>query len=401
MLFSSPGCVLIINAGSSSLKFALYRAAAEPTLVLAGKFDRVHLADGHFSWHDVATGQAHRRVLQLPDHAACLPILTELVETHAGSGELLAIGHRVVHGGPRLVEPARVTPALLAELERCRNFAPLHVPVQLMILEAFGRVLPRVPQVACFDTAFHAHMPAVAHILPIPRRFYEQGVRRYGFHGLSYTYLMEELRRIADPDAASGRIVLAHLGNGASMAAVSGGQSVDTTMGFTPAAGLVMSTRPGDLDPGLVSYLHDVEGMSFDEFHRMINGQSGLLGISETSSDVRDLLLHEETDPRAAEALAVFCYQARKWIGALAAAMEGLDTLVFSGGIGENSPVIRTRVCEGLEFMGIALDPARNVANAPVISADHARVTVRVIPTDEEKLIARQTCRMLCDESKL
>jgi len=392
---SGEKCVLIINAGSSSLKFGLYRAGADPVLTLSGKFDRIHLSDATLEVRHADGRPAEQRELQLPDHAACLPILVEVVGKHAGTDSLKAIGHRVVHGGPRFTQPTPVTPRMLAELDGYKMFAPQHVPMQLMIMEAFGRMLPSVPQVACFDTAFHADMPAVARMLPIPRRYYERGVRRYGFHGLSYTYLMEELERIAGPAAVQGRVILAHLGNGASMAAAHGGRSVDTTMSFTPAAGLVMSTRPGDLDPGLAAWLHGVEGMSFEDFHRMVNGQSGLLGISEISSDVRDLLSREESDPRAAEALAVFCYQARKWIGALAAALGGLDTLVFSGGIGENAPVIRARICEDLAFLGVRLDGRLNLSRAGLISPAEAPVAVRVIPTDEEKLIARQTCRLL------
>jgi len=231
-------------------------------------------------------------------------------------------------------------------------------------------------------------LPRVARLLPIPRRYAKAGVRRYGFHGLSYSYLMRELERLAGHAAANGRVILAHLGNGASMAAVREGRSVDTTMAFTPAAGLVMSTRSGDLDPGVVAYLARTEGMTAEQFYHMVHAESGLLGVSETSSDMRDLLEREETDPRAAEAVALFCYQAKKWIGALTAALGGLDTLVFSGGIGERSPVIRARICEGLEYLGIQIDPTRNRACAPVITLDDSKVTTRVIPTDEETLIA-------------
>jgi acetate kinase len=254
---------------------------------------------------------------------------------------------------------------------------------------------PALPQVACFDTAFHGTMPRVARTLPIPRRLEAKGVRRYGFHGLSYSFLMEELRRVAGARASRGRVILAHLGNGASMAAVRKGGSIDTTMGFTPAAGLVMSTRSGDLDPGIVGFLARTEGMTAPEFQKMVNRDSGLLGVSGTSSDMRDLLGRESRDIRAAEAVALFCYQARKWIGAYAAALGGLDTLVFSGGIGENSPAVRARICRGLGFLGVALDARRNAANAPVISRPAGRVAVRVIRTDEELMIARSVMRTL------
>jgi len=235
----------------------------------------------------------------------------------------------------------------------------------------------------------------MAKLLPIPRRYDAKGIQRYGFHGLSYAYLMEELVRLGDPAAKTGRVILAHLGNGASLAAVLNGKSIDTSMGFTPAAGLVMSTRTGDLDPGLAPYLARTEQMTTEQFDGMVNHQSGLLGVSETSSDMRDLLDHEKSDVRAAEAVALFCYQTKKWIGAFAAALGGLDTLVFAGGIGENAAPVRARICDGLNFLGVKLDKARNAKNAAVISANASVVKVRVIRTDEELMIARSVCRIL------
>lgn len=293
-----------------------------------------------------------------------------------------------------------ITAELLEELASLRAFAPLHLPVELQLIEDFQRLCPRTPQIACFDTAFHREMPRVAKLLPIPRRFGEVGIERYGFHGLSYAYLLEELERVAGMELARGRVILSHLGSGASMAAVFRGKSIDTTMAFTPAAGLVMSTRSGDIDPGLVAYLVETQGMSISEFHDMVNSRSGLLGISETSGDVRELLERESSDPRAAEALAVFCYQARKWIGAFAAALGGLDALVFSGGIGENSSPIRAKICEGLAFLGLDLDRARNHANLPLISDDASKVAVRVLGTDEELCIARWTRRLMNDSRR-
>jgi acetate kinase len=238
-------------------------------------------------------------------------------------------------------------------------------------------------------------MPRVAKLLPLPRRYDAKGIQRYGFHGLSYAYLMEELARLGDPAAKTGRVILAHLGNGASLAAVRDGKSLDTSMGFTPTAGLVMSTRSGDLDPGLAPYLARKEKMSTKQFYEMVNHKSGLLGVSETSSDMRDLLAGEKTDVRAAEAVALFCYQAKKWIGAYAAALGGLDTLVFAGGIGENASPVRTRICEGLGFLGIELNRSHNAKSAAIISTATSRVTVRVIRTDEELMIARSVCRTL------
>jgi acetate kinase len=312
-----------------------------------------------------------------------------------GLAAVSAIGHRVVHGGLRYHTTQRVTDEMIAELRHFSPFVPDHLPSGIMLLETIGRECPRVPQVACFDTAFHRDLPRVAKLLPIPRRYDAEGIQRYGFHGLSYAYLMEELERVAGGAAAQGRVVLAHLGNGASMAAVRGGKCLDTTMAFTPTAGLVMSTRPGDLDPGLFTYLARVKGMTGEQFHQMINKQSGLLGVSETSPDIRDLLAREGADVRAAEAVALFCYQAKKWIGALAAALGGLDTLVFAGGIGENRAVVRARICDGLDFLGVELDPARNEAHAPVITRDGSRAVVRVMRTDEELYIAREVMKHL------
>jgi acetate kinase len=309
------------------------------------------------------------------------------------------VGHRIVHGGPWYDAPAMVTDAMLHDLRRIAPFDPEHLPGELALIDAFRRLDPELPQVACFDTAFHHGLPRVAQIVPIPRRFEASGVRRYGFHGLSYTYLMEELARTAGQEAARGRVVLAHLGSGASLAAVRDGRCVETTMGFTPTSGLVMSTRTGDLDPGLVNFLARTEGMTADKFHHMVNNESGLLGVSETSPDLRDLLAREGGDVRAAEAIALFCYRVRTGIGALAAALGGLDTLVFSGGIGENSAEIRRRALAGLEFLGIILDGPRNQENGPVISADGSAVTVHVIRTDEEAVIARATAAVLGRQS--
>jgi acetate kinase len=317
------------------------------------------------------------------------------IEERGGRDALTAVGHRVVHGGPKYSEPQRITAELVEELHRLSPFDPEHLPEEILLTEAFHRRFPELPQVACFDTAFHHDLPRVARLLPIPRHYEAQGVRRYGFHGLSYAFLMEELGRVAGTQAAHGRIILAHLGNGASLAAVHDGKSVDTSMSFTPTAGVPMSTRSGDLDPGLVGYLARVEKMSATQFNKMVNFQSGLLGISETSSDMRDLLDREAQDVRAAEAVALFCYQVKKWIGAFAAALGGLDTLVFAGGIGENAPTVRARICEGLGFLGIELEATRNAANEGVISTAASGVAIRVIRTDEARMIAKTVCRVL------
>jgi acetate kinase len=301
----------------------------------------------------------------------------------------------VVHGGPKYSKPQRITAEMIEELRGLSPFDPEHLPEEILLTEAFHRRFPGLPQVACFDTDFHHDLPRVARLLPIPRRYEAQGVRRYGFHGLSYAFLMDELSRLAGPDAAQGRIILAHLGNGASLAAVRDGKPVDTSMSLTPAAGVPMSTRSGDLDPGLVWYLARTEKMNAKQFNEMVNFKSGLHGVSETSSDMRDLIDREMHDVRAAEAVAMFCYQVKKWIGAFAAVLGGLDTLVFAGGIGENSPVVRARICEGLGFLGIEIEEKRNAANDGLISASAGRVAVRVIRTDEELMIARSVIRLL------
>jgi acetate kinase len=387
--------VLIINSGSSSLRFALFKADKSLPQILIGKFDRIGLPDARLSFTDVPAHQRHERRIKAPNHVACVPLLIELLEKKTGVGAVRAIGYRVVHGGPHYRDPRRVDGAMLKELRRISSFAPNHLPSAIAVMEVFATKFPRVPQIACFDTAFHSTLPRVAKLLPIPRRYEAKGVQRYGFHGLSYSFLMQELEAVAGAKVARGRVILAHLGNGASMAAVRNGQSMDTSMSFTPAAGLVMSTRSGDLDPGLVAFLGRSEQMTETQFDRMIHHESGLLGVSETSSDMRDLLARETKDVRAAEAVALFCYQAKKWIGSFAAALGGLDTLVFSAGIGENCPSIRARICDGLGFLGIELNRKRNAKNAPLISPDAGRVKVRVIRTDEELMIARSVCRIL------
>jgi len=284
---------------------------------------------------------------------------------------------------------------MIEDLRKLISFDPEHLPEEILLIEAFSHRFPTVRQVACFDTAFHHDLPRVARLLPIPRRYEAQGIRRYGFHGLSYAFLMEELVRVAGNRAACGRVILAHLGSGASLAAVHHGKSMDTSMGLTPAAGVPMSTRSGDLDPGLVCHLARTEHMTPEQFNKMVNFESGLQGISETSSDMRELLDHEAQDARAAEAVSVFCYQVKKWIGAFAAALGGVDTLIFSGGIGENAPIVRARICEGLGFLGIALDLQRNAQSAPLISQDTGAVAVRVMHTNEALMIAKSVTAIL------
>ncbi|MBZ5570128.1 MAG: acetate/propionate family kinase [Acidobacteriia bacterium] len=387
--------ILTINGGSSSIKFALFEAGDSLQRILEGAIERIGLPQATLRAKGLKQADNYSRPVTAPDHTAAVGVLMNWIEERSGPDALTAVGHRVVHGGPKYSQPQRITAEIVEELRWLSPFDPEHLPEEILLTEAFHRRFPDLPQVACFDTAFHHDLPRVARLLPIPRRYEARGVRRYGFHGLSYAFLMEELARLAGSAAAQGRVILAHLGNGASLAAVREGKSVDTSMSFTPTAGVPMSTRSGDLDPGLIWYLGNSESLDAKRLNEMVNFQSGLLGVSETSSDMRDLLERETQDVRAAEAVALFCYQVKKWIGAFAAALGGLDALVFAGGIGENAPTVRARICDGLGFLGIELEEKQNAANAGVISAAAGRVVVRVIRTDEERMIAKTVCRVL------
>ena len=360
--------ILTLNVGSSSLKFALFDLDNPSDTLLGGNIE----------------GVADERRFDL--------VLKKLAPITAVD-RLAAVGHRIVHGGPNFSVPQRVNVEVINELKRLVAFAPEHLPAEIALIELVARRLPPLVQVVCFDTAFHRDLPRVAQQLPIPRRYAAAGIRRYGFHGLSYEFLRDELIHLGDPAATKGRVILAHLGSGASLAAMLNGQCVDTSMGFTPAAGLVMGTRAGDLDPGLLCYL--ARKMSTAQLDRLVNHESGLLGVSEISADMRELLRLEPSDLRAAEAIALFCQQAKKWIGSFAAVLDGLDTLVFAGGIGEHNATIRSRICAGLDFLGLEIDDALNAEHAAVISAKASRVTVRVIPANEALVIARAVSRLL------
>ena len=389
---TETGYVLTLNGGSSSIKFALYETESLKKY-LNGKVDRIGLEGTNLTFID-SSGQKDSTTLDEPDFKSVSNFLLNWLEKRIDFSDVNGVGHRVVFGMQH-TKPELVSPKLVDDLNQLAAYDPDHLPAEIELIETVLQKYPNLPQVACFDTAFHSEMPRVAKILPVPRRFDKKGVHRYGFHGLSYAFLMEELARVAGTQAAHGRVVFAHLGNGASMAAVHEGKSVDTSMGFTPAAGLVMGTRPGDLDPGVAWYILQSENISVKKFNHLINHESGLLGISETSSDMRDLLEAESSDIRSAEAVQLFCYQAKKWIGSFAAALGGIDTLVFAGGVGENSPVIRSRICRGLEFLGIELDEERNRNNDSVIGKGEAKVAVRVIQTDEERMIAKYVIHTL------
>jgi acetate kinase len=371
----SEKLVLTINVGSSSLKYAVFnlKAAANGKLdaVLRGNVDRVG---------SDTTG---------------LDRALDKIKLTINLDAIIAIGHRIVHGGPDLWTPQLIDDDVVAQLKQIVPFAPEHLSAEISLIEQIAARFPRLPQVACFDTAFHRHLPRVAQRLPIPRRYEQAGIRRYGFHGLSYEFLQAELTRLGDLAIKSGAVILAHLGNGASLAAVRDGKCIDTSMAFTPAAGLVMGTRPGDIDPGLIAYIATHDAMTPGRLTEFVTHECGLLAVSETSGDMRKLIALEATDARAAEAIAIFCYQAKKWIGAYAAALGGLDTLVFSGGIGEHNALVRARICAGLSYLGIEIDDAENAAHAALISDSDSRVKVRVINTDEESIIARAVSRVL------
>ena len=386
--------VLTINSGSSSIKFALYKTGDPFERLLYGKVDRIGLTGTSLDFNNLTKNKKGNIRIEVSDHKSVANFLIDWMEKQVDFSLLRGVGHRVVFG-MKHTEPELITQKLLDELNRITTYDPDHLPAEIELIEVFSQRYPNLSQVACFDTAFHRTMPRVAKLLPIPRRFDKIGIQRYGFHGLSYAWLIEELIRVAGKKVGKGRVILAHLGNGASLAAVHKGKSVDTSMGFTPAGGMIMGTRPGDLDPGVAGYMMKSENLTPKKFNNLINHESGLLGISETSSDMRDLLAKESDDIRAAEAVALFCYQAKKWIGSFAAALGGLDTLVFAGGIGENSPKIRTRICEGLGFLGIELEEKRNLENGPIISKDNSKAAVRIIHTDEEWMIAKIVSQLI------
>lgn len=378
--------LLAINTGSTSLKAALFRL--DETRELTAAAGALGTPSATLVVRSAGGETLHQRTLANAKHADVLDALLEWLAQAGLLDSLAGVGHRVVHGGPKFAAPCRVDQALLAELERIMPLDPEHLPQAIGAIHAIAARLASLPQFACFDTAFHRGMPTVAKLLPLPARYRAAGVERYGFHGLSYQYLVEQLRTL-DAHEVGGRTVLAHLGGGASLAAVLRGAPIDTTMGFTPTGGLVMGTRTGDLDPGVLLYLLTVGGLSADQLARLVNQEAGMLGVSGASGEMRELLLRRASDSAAADAVALFCWQARKLIAAMAAALGGLDTLVFSGGIGEHAADVRAEICAGLEFLGVRLDAGQNAQAAPIVSSGRSTVVVRVLPTDEERMICR------------
>ncbi len=391
--------VLTLNGGSSGIKFALYdtgdtlKLLFSGQLELAGKIAKLIFING-ITLQKITTDFVDM------DHENAADFLIDQLEKQDYFNTINVIGHRIVHG-MKHTAPEVLTPELLNDLKSISVYDPEHLPGEIKLIEAFKKRLPTIPQVACFDTAFHADKPGVAKLLSIPRRFQKEGIHRYGFHGLSYAYLLEELEKNTGKEVAHGKIIIAHLGNGASLAAIKNGKSVDTSMGFTPSSGIPMGTRTGDLDPGIAWYMMQFEKLTPKEFNHVVNHESGLLGISETSSDMRELLKIQITDSRAAEAIELFCYQTKKYIGSYSAVLGGLETLVFSGGIGEHSPEVRSMICNGLQFLGIELDEIKNINNAAVVSCDSSKVCVRVIQTNEEVMIAKTACNVLNNQQEI
>ncbi|PTD27445.1 acetate/propionate family kinase [Sphingomonas fennica] len=388
--------VVSLNAGSSSIKFALFTLddPSVPLLAASGKIEKIGIEPSLRAQSAAGSVLVERTWPGGADltHADLLKDLFAWAIDHLGDREVVAIGHRVVHGGTQFAAPALVDDALLAELETLCPLAPLHQPHNLAAIRAVRSLRPHLPQVACFDTAFHHGKPEVASRMALPREFHDRGVRRYGFHGLSYEYIAAELGRIA-PDLAAGRVIAAHLGNGASLCAMANGQSIDTTMGFTALDGLMMGTRCGSLDPGVVLYLQSELGLSVSEVEDLLYRRSGLLGVSGISSDMRTLSANESQ--AAAEAIELFVWKAAREFGAMTASLQGVDALVFTAGIGENHAGVRNGICKRLEWLGVRLDDRANEANDFRISAPESQVAVLVIPTDEERMIAMHTIAAL------
>ena len=386
--------ILTMNRGSATLKSTLYEVGARDEVLLSISVDYGHAAAARLKIADASGAALLDSSVKGRDSNTALEAIFAWLDKHDYLSGLKAAGHRLVHGGARYHEPQRITPKFLRELEKLVPLDPDHLPAAIRGIEFVGRKFSKLTQVACFDTAFHSSLPTVAKMYALPRRFYDQGIRRYGFHGLSFEYIVGELRKI-DAKLAAGRVIIAHLGSGASIVALKDGKSMDTSMGFTPLEGLVMSARSGDVDPGLLLYLLAEQKMSAKALAVLLNKQSGLLGVSGTTGDMRALLEKAKQDPPAAEAINLFCYRAKKYIGAYAAALAGLDALVFTGGIGERAPAIRERICSGLDFLGIRLDGKQNEANAPIISAAESRVNVRVIQTNEDRMIVQHVVAIL------
>jgi acetate kinase len=390
--------IMAINAGSSSLKFQLFEMPSE-TVLTKGLVERIGLDNAVFTIS--VNGEKQTDITEIPDHAVAVKILVEKLLSQniiQSYDEITGVGHRVVHGGEKFADSVLITDETLAEIEALSDLAPLHNPANIVGIKAFQDILPNVPAVAVFDTAFHQTMPEKSFLYSLPYEYYEKyGVRKYGFHGTSHKYVSERAAELLGRPIEQLRLISCHLGNGASIAAIEGGKSIDTSMGFTPLAGVAMGTRSGNIDPALIPFIMEKTGKTADEVLNVLNKESGLLGVSGISSDLRDLIkASAEGNERAETALEVFASRIHKYIGSYAARMSGVDVIIFTAGIGENSDVVRARVLRGLEFMGVYWDPALNSVQGEeaFISYPHSPVKVMVIPTDEEVMIARDVTRL-------
>ncbi|GJM15998.1 MAG: acetate kinase [Thermodesulfobacteriota bacterium] len=383
--------ILAINSGSSSLKFSIYEIGENEKLIIRGSIDRIGSRESTFQVAESLNPNLIELDMELPNHEAAFRVLFNWLENNKYNKKIDAVGHRLVNGGSSFIAHHFITSQLISNLKKISYLAPDHLSQQIKGIETVGNLYTNLNQVACFDTVFHNNMPKQAKMFALPREFWDEGVMRYGFHGLSYEYIIQELNKEGGSSEVDGRIIIAHLGNGASMVAVKNGKGVDTTMGFTPTGGLMMSTRSGDLDPGIISFLLEEKKTTPLKLYEIINKKSGLYGVSGISSDMKELLEKEAENPHAADAINIFCYQAKKYLGAMASVLEGVGTIIFTGGIGENSPEIRKRICSEMEFLGIQLNLSKNETNSSIISIAGTPTTVRVIKTNEELMIARHT----------
>ncbi|PKN50815.1 MAG: acetate/propionate family kinase [Deltaproteobacteria bacterium HGW-Deltaproteobacteria-13] len=385
-----PNHYFCINCGSSSIKFALYYLGVNEEIIAQGAVEGIGLPDGWLWLNDGAGNRLSDLKIQLPDNNRAIELIfRQVIEKHNFPAPD-AVGHRLAHGGPDHLAPEIVTPSLMKELNALISLAPIHLPGELSCIEAVSEHYPQLTQVVCFDTFFHHQMPEMGKLLPLDYHLKQEGIHRYGFHGLSYEYITGILGA-----SVHGRVIIAHLGSGSSMTALKDGAPQDTTMGFSPLGGLMMGTRCGDLDPGIILYLMDEKGYDLRHLEKLLYQHSGLIGVSGISSDAKTLLEQQNTEPHAAQAIELFCYTARKDIGALSAVLGGLDTLVFTGGIGERAAPVRWSICDGLEYLGLKLDSKKNNANADTISTNDSACSVRVIPTNEDLMIARHTRALL------
>lgn len=383
----SMDAILVINSGSSSVKYAVYSSTEPPIRLFSGAAEHLGDKQGWMHARDSDGAVMLNKGMPIADHDDALRIILDIVVRHPAGAGLVAVGHRIVHGGPSRAEPLVLSAAIEDELRELSSLAPLHQPHNLAGVAAVRRIRPNLPQIACFDTAFHGEMPRIARLTTLPRSYYDNGICRYGFHGVSYEFILCELRR-QNVQVERERIIIAHLGNGSSMCAVKNGQSIETTMGFSTLSGLPMGTRCGDIDPGIILYLASKRAMTVERLHQLLYEESGMLGVSQLTYSMKELVDHLD-DPAAREAIDLYCYHARQRLAGLSAVLSGLDRIVFTGGIGANAPFIRSEICSGLEYLGVDLDPARNAKGECVISKDNAGIIVQAMQTDEEIMIAR------------